>query len=193
MKPILFVTGNQHKCEEASRALAEYGITLKMANCEKVEIQSDSLGEIALYAANWAAMKLGTAVLVEDSGLFIKSLGGFPGPFSSYAHKTIGCGGILSLMSGESDRKAFFEAAVAYVAPNAKPQIFTGLIDGEIARSVRGSQGFGFDPIFEPDGYGGKTFAEISLLEKTSLSHRGKAFRCFGKWYSECLKSTTLK
>jgi len=193
MGEIFFVTGNNHKLIEANKTLSGYGISLKMADCEKVEIQSDSLSKIAEYAACLAVKELRTPVIVEDSGLFISALGGFPGPYSSYAHKTVGCAGMLKLMEGVEDRKAAFRAVVVYAAPGLTPMLFNGDSQGLISLSAKGSQGFGFDPIFIHDECGGRTFAEISADEKNRLSHRGAAFRSFGKWYSRSRKSTSLK
>lgn len=164
-----------------------------MADCEKVEIQSDSLSRIAEYAACLAVNELRATVIVEDSGLFISALGGFPGPYSSYAHKTVGCAGMLRLMEGVDDRKAVFRASVVYATPSQTPVLFNGDSQGLISLSAKGSQGFGFDPIFINDKCGGRTFAEISADEKNQLSHRGAAFRSFGKWYSSSRKSTSLK
>ena len=193
MEPIFFVTGNPHKLEEANKALSMFGIPLIITNCEKVEIQSDSLAEIAVHAASLATMKLGAPVIVEDSGLFIKALSGFPGPYSSYVNKTIGCGGVIRLMARRAEREAVFKAAVVYAAPGLPPTLFVGETHGKIAKSARGSHGFGFDPIFIHDESSGRTFAEISADEKTRLSHRGAAFRSFGEWYLSYFKSASLK
>jgi len=193
MEPIFFVTSNPHKLEEANKALSAFSINLKMADCEKVEIQADSLSKIADYAATLAAKKLNAPVLVEDSGLFVKALGGFPGPYTSYVHKTIGCGGLLKLMASVAERRAVFRAAVVYASPDLPPRLFNGNSYGNISQAVKVSQGFGFDPIFIHEECGGRTFAEISADEKTRLSHRGAAFRSFGEWYSGSQNSTSLK
>src|SRR5512137_1901085 len=97
---MLFVTSNTHKLEEANQALSQFGMRLRIAGIEKVEIQADGLEAIASYAARIAADVSGKPVICEDSGLFIGALKGFPGPYSSYAFKTIGCEGILKLMEG---------------------------------------------------------------------------------------------
>jgi XTP/dITP diphosphohydrolase len=182
---VLFVTGNSHKVKEANRVLSQFGINVKMVDCEKVEIQSDSLVRIAKYAASLAAKKLGKPIIVEDSGLFIKALDGFPGPFSSYAFKTLGCGGVLQLMSGITDRRATFKCIVAFCSPGSHPLAFGGKAYGSIPPSVRGTGGFGFDPIFVPKKGDGRTFAEMPPEGKDRLSHRGAAFRGFGKWYAK--------
>lgn len=182
---VLFVTSNLHKEKEASRVLSQFGINVKMSDCEKVEIQSDSLVSVAKYAASLASKKLGKSVIVEDSGLFVKSLNGFPGPFSSYVLKTVGCGGVLQLISDKADRSAVFKCAVAFCSPKSHPLVFEGKAYGSISSSVKGSGGFGFDPIFVPIKGDGRTFAEMPPEDKDRLSHRGTAFRSFGEWYAK--------
>ncbi len=179
---ILFATGNRHKLEEANQVLSPYGISLAMAGCEKLEIQAGTLEEVASFAAKAAALSVGASVLVEDSGLFIDALGGFPGPYSSYAFKTIGCSGVLRLMEGISNRAASFRCAVAYCAVGAEPKVFTGVSEGSICTSMKGSGGFGFDPIFVGKG-GSMTYAELGTESKCKLSHRGEAFRRFSEWF----------
>jgi XTP/dITP diphosphohydrolase len=183
MVSILFITNNEHKVEEANRILSPFGIRLEMSPQKKVEIQSDSLVRIARYAALTAAKKLKSPVLVEDSGLFIKALNGFPGPFSSYVQKTIGCEGILKLLQGREDRGAAFRCAVAFWSPNLGLHTFHGRSLGRISLSMRGHAGFGFDPIFVPSGED-LTFAEMPPEQKDRFSHRGAAFRAFGSWLS---------
>jgi XTP/dITP diphosphohydrolase len=185
MAEIIFVTGNRHKVEEASLTLSKYGIRVKMTEFKKVEIQSESLEEIAGNAAQTAANALSASVISEDSGLFISALAGFPGPYSSYVFMTIGCMGILRLMSSQPDKRAQFRCVVAYCAPGAKPILFAGTSLGTISNSMRGHWGFGFDPIFVPSGKDARTFAEMTTSEKEFLSHRGAAFRSFGQWYEK--------
>jgi XTP/dITP diphosphohydrolase len=187
---VLFVTGNSHKVEEANRVLSQFGIAVKMMDCKKVEIQSESLTKISKYAASLAAKKLGKSIIVEDSGLFVKALDGFPGPYSHYVFKTIGCGGVLQLMSGVTDRRAVFKCAVAFCSPGSRPLAFEGRAHGSISSSIRGSGGFGFDPIFVPENGDGRTFAEMPPEGKDCLSHRGAAFRGFGEWYFRSQKIT---
>jgi XTP/dITP diphosphohydrolase len=182
---VLFVTGNKHKVIEAEAVLREFGIRVKpISIARKIEIQHDSLEEIARFAAVEAYKQVGAPVLVEDSGLFIEKLNGFPGPYSSYVYKTIGVRGVLKLMEDYKDwesRKAKFVCVVAYALSETDVKIFRGETEGYISFDARGSSGFGFDPIFIPQG-ATKTFAEMSIDEKSLYSHRGKAFRAFGEW-----------
>jgi XTP/dITP diphosphohydrolase len=187
MHRIYFATSNKNKFNEASRILEKYGYELVLFSFEKKELQSTDLGEIALQSALIAYTYVNAPVVVEDSGLFIKALNGFPGPFSSYFYKTIGVRGVLKLMEGVTDRSAYFEAAVAIVMPPFE-RVFKGSVYGRIADSPRGTGGFGFDPIFIPENED-KTFAEMSVEEKNKYSHRARAFEKLGIW----LKSIELR
>ncbi|MDH7556348.1 MAG: XTP/dITP diphosphatase [Candidatus Methanosuratincola sp.] len=178
---LYFATGNPHKLAEANSILSKFGVLLRHAPSPKIEIQSESLEEIARYAAEVAYRSLGSPLVVEDSGLFVESLNGFPGPYSSYVYKTIGCGGILRLLEGNANREARFECVVVY-ASGETLRSFVGIARGSIAEAPRGSGGFGFDPIFISDGCGGKTFSELGPSEKSAVSHRGRAFRALGEW-----------
>ncbi len=179
---IYFVTTNRHKFEEARRVMEDYNIRLYPASIEKVEIQCDDVGRIALYAAKQAYSILKAPVIVEDAGLFIEALNGFPGPYSEYVYRKIGLRGILKLMEKETNRKAWFESAVALILPPWE-KVFKGRVDGIITFEPKGDGGFGYDPIFMPKGEN-RTFAEMSVEDKNKYSHRAKAFRRLGSWLS---------
>jgi len=185
-KVAFFVTGNVHKFNEARKVLAEYNIAIAMLNLEAIEIQDDSLENIAKASAVDAAKKSNLPVFVEDAGLFVKALNGFPGPYSSYVYRTVGVKGILKLMQNERKRDAYFLSVVAFSNPQKQlePRCFQGMVEGKIAYEERGKQGFGFDPIFQPFGGNGKTFAEMTTQEKNKYSHRAQALRKFARWYS---------
>ena len=178
---LYFITNNTHKYEEASRILGEYNIRLELLPyAKKIEIQDDDLRKIVLYAAKVAYTHVRKPLVVEDAGLFVKALRGFPGPYSSYVYKTIGINGILKLLENNPNRQAYFKSVVACVCP-PYIEVFEGVVEGWIAEKPRGSQGFGFDPIFTPHG-SDKTFAEMSIDEKNRYSHRGKAFRSLAEF-----------
>lgn len=183
-RSVYFVTQNKGKFREAAQVTAAFGISLKQLNTAKLEIQADRLTDVATFAAKTAAESRGSAVVSEDAGFFVDALSGFPGPYSSYAFKSIGTGGILRLMRGVTRRSAHFSAAVAYCEPNKRPVCFTGTAEGFVSKHERGSQGFGFDPIFVPNDGDGRTFAEMRIDEKNTLSHRAKAFAKFSRWYT---------
>jgi XTP/dITP diphosphohydrolase len=183
---IFFATGNVNKFNEARRVLGEYNIAVGMLRIKSLEIQNDSLEEVAKASAVDAFEMCHLPLIVEDAGLFVDALNGFPGPYAAYVYKTIGNQGLLKLMQGIRARKAHFSSVVAYVSGDLKsPICFSGEIQGEIASEERrgdGKSGFGFDPIFKPD-CSNKTFAEMNITEKNRYSHRASAFHSFAKWY----------
>ena len=156
-----FLTGNKGKLREASTLFSEFNIEVKQLNAEIIEPQSDDIEEVAKAKMAQALSYLPDEkdlLLVEDAGLFVDSLNGFPGVFSSYALQTIGCEGILRLMNHlQSDdpvqdshlRKAQFQAvAVLHIA--GETLVARGVCPGRIAHQPSDGEGFGFDPIFIP-------------------------------------------
>jgi XTP/dITP diphosphohydrolase len=174
---IYFVTGNWGKFEEAREILGE----VEQRNIGYVEIQADTLEEVAAFGIREVAEKLAGPAMIEDAGLFIHGLKGFPGVYSAYVFDTIGNDGVLRLMEGIEDRRAAFRSVVAYAEAGGEPVVFAGELEGEIATEPRGSGGFGYDPIFE---VGNKTIAEMELSEKNSISHRGRSIRALESWLS---------
>jgi len=181
-RTLWFVTQNRHKYQEARRTLDPFGMKIRMLASPKTEIQSTNLGEVAEFAAEEAAKKHNRRVLVEDSGLFVRVLNGFPGPLSSYVHDAIGVGGLLRLMSRETRREAYFQASLALASPGESSQEFSGKVHGTISHESAGTGGFGFDPIFIPRG-SRKTFAQGGTQFKDKYSHRAIAFRKLALWY----------
>ncbi len=178
---VWMATGNHHKYEEAREVLRELGVELEHWEVERVEIQADDPAKIASYSLDQLEPE-GRHVVVEDAGLFIKHYGGFPGPYSSYALGTIDLLGVLKLMEDVEDRTASFQSVVAYKHSEEK-RCFRGVVEGKIAYSIRGTGGFGYDPIFIPDEGDGRTFGEMTEEEKNAFSHRARAFRKFGEWF----------
>jgi len=172
-------TGNDHKYQEAKEVLAEYGIMLERLNIERVEIQADEPEEIAEYSLRVLDMEV--PLLIEDSGFYIDKYMGFPGPYSSYALDTLGNAGILKLMERDGDRRASYLSAVAY-RDGDLTATFRGEVKGEIAHKEKGTEGFGYDPIFIPAEGDGRTFGEMSADEKAKISHRARAFRQLAEW-----------
>jgi len=185
---IFFATNNVNKFNEARMVFGEYKIAVGMLRVKTLEVQSDSLEEIAKTSVVEAFGKCNLPVIVEDAGLFVEALNGFPGPYAAYVYKTIGNKGLLQLMEKTENRKAVFQSAVAYYSSDLKsPICFKGEVFGEITRkemTVNNSSGFGFDPIFQPVN-SAKTFAEMTIKEKNRYSHRAKALRKFAEWYSK--------
>jgi len=187
---IFFVTGNVHKFKEASRILGEYGIAVAMLRIKTTEIQDDNIENIAKASALEAFKESNLPLIVEDAGLFIRGLKGFPGPYSSYVYRTIGYEGVLKIMEGFSDRYAQFQSAVVFCSSNLVLKSFRGISEGEIVEEARGSLGFGFDPIFKPLGVDGKSFGEMSIDEKSIFSHRSRALKEFAEWYRLAAKQS---
>ena len=181
-KQVWFLTSNKGKFREAQAVARASGLRLQMLVAPKIEIQSETLVEIASYAAEEAASRLGIAVVAEDAGLFIDELNGFPGPYSSDIFKRLGNKGILKLMEGISHRDAKFSSVAAFCAPSSRPRCFSGTVVGQIGLRPRGTGGFGFDPIFIPSKGHGRTFAQMTVKEKNGLSHRAASFGRLSKW-----------
>lgn len=182
MYKILFVTGNEGKFREAQDILGTKNIELIQNTDGYPELQEDELEPIASYGAKWVAEKLQKPVIVDDSGLFINILNGFPGPYSAYVEKKLGNNKILKLMEGETNRDAVFKSTIGYCEPGKKSLVFTGIVKGNISFEERGKNGFGYDPIFE---YNGKTFGEMENEMKNQISHRAHALNNFFEWFPD--------
>ena len=185
---VIFASSNMNKFFEAQTILAEFGIKPIHYLLDLLEIQDDSLSKIAeqkaVFAYNESRLMKSvgapkpSAVIVEDDGLFIDSLSGFPGPFSSYAFKTLGNNGILKLVG--NNRNAQFRAVIAYCDSNEKPKLFESSIAGTISENIQG-KGWGYEPIFIPENQT-KTYAE--LADKNKLSHRYESLKKFAIWFN---------
>ena len=172
-------TSSDHKYAEAKEILNEYGIELDRLNIDRVEIQADDPELIAEYSLK--VLDVDIPLLIEDAGLYIDKYFGFPGPYSSYALRTINNEGILKLMEDDEDREARYISAVAYRDGDIS-MTFRGEVTGWISCEERGINGFGYDPIFVPAEGDGRTFAEMSAEEKSEISHRARAFRKLAEW-----------
>jgi XTP/dITP diphosphohydrolase len=181
-RKIIFVTGNPHKVIEATGILSPLGIEIVQNNCGYPELQEDDLVAIARFGAQWAANKLNCEVMVDDSGIFIEELSGFPGPYSAYVAKTLGNENILKIMEGVSNRSASLQCVIGYCRPGEEAVVFSGKVKGNIAKSIRGKLGFGYDPIFEVEGV---TFGEMRDEEKNRISHRYRALVKFAGWLKD--------
>ncbi len=182
MHKIYFATGNLHKLREAGNILGAIGYEIEHIDCDYPELQADDLETISAYGAQWCAQKLDKPVMVDDSGIFIEALNGFPGPYSRYVEDHLGNQNVLKLMEGVANRKAVFRTVVGYCEPGGGPHTFTGEVEGTIAFEERGMNGFGYDPIFL---YKDRTFGELKDHEKNRISHRGNAMRKFASWLQE--------
>ena len=182
---IIFATSNQHKVKEIL-SLAPKGIEIVSLkdigfNEELPETRATSEGN-SLQKAEYLAQKFGIACFSEDTGLEINALDGEPGVYSArYAGEKAtyddNTDKVLQKMKGETDRSARFKTVITYYTEGNYVQ-FEGITEGEILEQRKGTAGFGYDPIFKPLG-ADKTYAEMSLEEKNSFSHRKKSFERF--------------
>jgi len=170
-----FVTSNKGKFVEAQAIFGD----LVQRDIGYTEIQADTLEEVALYGMKEVVARLQGPVMLEDAGLFVEALQGFPGVYSAYVQKTIGNAGILRLMEEQENRSAYFKSVVAYIQPGMETVMFSGEVHGQIGFEARGKKGFGYDPIFY---VGEVSMAEMGLEEKNQISHRAASMQALKKW-----------
>ena len=175
---VLFASSNKNKFNEAKNILSKNKINLGFFKLSLTEIQAKSLKQIAALKVDDAYRQCHKPVIIEDAGLFIESLHGFPGPFSSYVFKTIGNAGILRLIG--SNRNAYFQSVVAYCDNKYGVMLFDAKVEGKISTIPTG-KGWGYDPVFIPKGES-KSYAVIT--NKNEISHRYKALKKFSNWFS---------
>ena len=168
------ITSNPGKVAEYQKAFDELGIEMEHYRLPYDEIQTSDLEEVVNKGMDEIVSKGVRNFIVDDTGLFIDSLKGFPGVWSAYAQKTIGNKGILKLMGGVEDRGAEFRCCIGCDI-DGRRIVVVGVCRGFITESEKGTDGFGFDPIFSPDG--NLTFAEMPIEDKNQISHRGNAVR----------------
>ena len=195
---IIFATGNQHKAVEAQKALGD-SFTLIMPKqlglTEEIPEDGDTLQANAIEKAEYLWKKFGKNCFADDTGLEVDALGGAPGVYSArYAGPDKGSEANMTKLlaelervekeTGNTNRTARFRTVVALIL-DGELRLFNGVLEGKIARTRSGSEGFGYDPIFTPEGYD-KTLAEITLEEKNAISHRGKAMRALAQ-FLKCL------
>jgi len=187
---IYFITTNRNKHKEVIEIFGPgENLVIEQLEMKYPEVQADSLQKVAEFAAEWLMGqpdKWSNAdyVMFEDSGLFIERLKGFPGVYSAYVQQTLGNRAVLELLEGEWDRRAYFETCACLLDHEANVKIFTGRCDGTISKDARGKLGFGYDPIFIPEGEI-RTFAEMSTEEKNLYSHRAKAINALKEYLEE--------
>ena len=173
---ISFISSNKHKYQEI-KAIFEKNSEIQVKHIQKHlnELQSDNLEKIAIFSLKTILNDSDTKYyFVEDSGLFIKSLNGFPGPYSSYIFKKLGNEGILKIMRNIEVREAYFQSTIALKSDTGFIT-FTGVIRGHISEKNTGS-GWGYDPIFIVDSEFPNTLGDLGK-EKDTISHRYHATR----------------
>uniref|UniRef100_A0A7C4EJP6 dITP/XTP pyrophosphatase n=1 Tax=Thermodesulfovibrio aggregans TaxID=86166 RepID=A0A7C4EJP6_9BACT len=195
---IVLATRNRKKLEELQRILSDLEITLlsiqDFEDIEEVKENAVSFEENALKKARYVAQKTGLPAIADDSGLEVDALQGRPGVKSAryagdYATDEENVKKLLmELKNVPADRRtARFICYIALVFPDGKEYILSGFVNGRITEEPKGSYGFGYDPVFQPEGFE-KTFAEMLPDEKDSISHRKKALEQLKKLLSELYK-----
>lgn len=185
---IIFASQNQNKIREISALIPEH-IQLSGLDVEKYPVFQNELPETgdtleanALQKARFVFHHTGNACFADDTGLEIHCLDGRPGVYSArYASEAKNANEniakILSEMKESNDRSARFRTVIAYVDGKSE-QLFEGIVEGKISEEQQGEKGFGYDPVFVPDGFS-KTFAQMDLAEKNAISHRARALKKF--------------
>ena len=175
MKDLYFITSNKGKHKEVANKLIDSDINVIQKNLGYPEIQANSLKDVVNFGVNHIIKSFHKPFIIEDAGLFIKILNDFPGVYSADVFYKLGCKGILKLLEDfKKDREACFKSVISYVDEDTNIHIFTGECFGMIGFEESGSDGFGYDPIFVPNGEN-KTFAEMTVDEKNRFSHRGNS------------------
>jgi len=178
---LVFATNNKNKILEIQQLLPDSIeiISLESIGCfEEIPETADTIEENAIMKANYITEKYGYNCFADDTGLEVESLDGEPGVFSArYAGEQRdsedNMNKLLQNLENKTNRKAQFKTVIA-LNFNGKQQLFTGIAAGDITLEKSGNQGFGYDPIFKPEGFD-RTFAALSMEEKGIISHRGKA------------------
>ena len=187
MTPVLVVaSANPDKIVEIRDILREtlpdLDLRPRPAEGAEVEETGDTLEDNARLKAAAVSAASGLPAVADDTGLEVRALGGAPGvgtaryagPGATYAGNVAKH---LTAMDGVTERAARYRTVALVRWPDGREAVAEGWVDGQIATAARGDAGFGYDPVFEPDGGGGLTFAELGLTRKQTLSHRARAFR----------------
>lgn len=180
---LVFATNNAHKLEEIREMLGKEHeiVSLKEIGChEDIPEEQDTLEGNALQKARYIHEKYGYDCFADDTGLEIETLNNAPGVYSARyagtAHDSeANMRKVLLEMQTASNRKARFRTVIALIL-DGREYLFEGIVRGEMLREKHGHEGFGYDPIFRPEGFT-ESFAEMSLADKNSISHRGQATR----------------
>lgn len=178
---LVFATNNQHKLAEIQAIVGEHFklLSLREIGCnEEIPEEQDTLEGNASQKAFFIYNKYGYNCFADDTGLEIEALNGEPGVFSArYAgedkNPEANIDKVLGKLAKINNRKARFRTVISLVINGTEHQ-FEGIVDGEILKERRGNSGFGYDPVFLPDGFS-QSFAEMNLQDKNQISHRGRA------------------
>lgn len=181
IRKLVFSTNNEHKLEEVRAKIGKYYQVLSLKDLgddTDIPETGDTLEENAMIKADYLWKTYGYNCIADDTGLEVEALNNAPGVYSArYAgeHKSSedNVAKLLHELEGKENRKARFRTVIALII-DGKRYLFEGKVEGTITSSLRGTSGFGYDPVFQPEGYD-KTFAELTLDDKNEISHRAKA------------------
>ncbi len=187
---IIFATANPGKLREASEVLGpDYEVVppASMGITEDIPETGSSLQENSLQKARYLFERTGLPCFADDTGLEVDALGGAPGIYSARyagpAHDSqANMTKLLAELENEKSRRARFRTVVTLILSDGEPRFFEGVCEGSIATERHGAGGFGYDPVFLPDAYPGRTLAEVSEEKKNAVSHRGRAIRAMADW-----------
>ena len=166
---INFVTHNINKFNEINAIMENNNIKINLVKLEYEEIQADSTEYISSDSCKKLVNRVDPPYFIDDTGLYIDDLNGFPGPYASYVQETLGNKNIIKLASGS---KAYFKTVISFYYNRVYQ--FTGILHGKISDREKGENKFGYDPIFIPEN-SDQTLAELPPGEKNRISHRSKA------------------
>lgn len=181
MTEIIFATNNAHKLSEVQALLGDKFHLVTLRDCgitEDIPETADTLDGNASQKSHYLHDRVGKNCFADDTGLEVEALGGAPGVRSARyatdghdfeANNRL----LLKNLEGVTNRKARFRTVISLIL-DGEEHLFEGIVEGRIAESAAGCGGFGYDPLFIPDGYD-RTFAEMSADEKNAISHRGRA------------------
>jgi inosine triphosphate pyrophosphatase len=187
-RSFVFVTGNANKLRELQQIL---GPDVESVKLDVAELQG-SPDFIVAEKSKLAAKTLNRTVLVEDVSLNLHALGGLPGPYIKYFVEQLGPHGLIKLLAAFDDKRATAVCSFALCAPNEEPTLFVGTCDGVIVAEPRVAPGnlhpFGFDPIFQPEGFT-QTYAELEPAVKNRISHRGRGLAKLKSFFDDNLQT----
>ena len=186
---LVLASANPDKAAEIAAVLDGFELVPRPPEVGEVEETGATLEENALLKARAIMAATGEAAVADDTGLEVDALGGAPGVYSSryagpgatYADNVAA---LLAALGDRPDRAARFRTVAVACFPDGREVVADGAVEGTIATAARGTAGFGYDPVFVPDGLDGRTFAEMTAGEKNAVSHRGRAFRALASLLS---------
>ena len=187
---IIFATANPGKLREAAEVLGpgfEIVPPARMGITEEIPETGSTLQENSLQKARYLYERTGLPCFADDTGLEVDALGGAPGVYTARyggpehdPEKNMAR--LLRELQGQENRRARFHTVATLILADGEPRFFEGICEGAVASRKAGCGGFGYDPVFLPDAYPGRTMAEVSEEEKNAVSHRGKALRALADW-----------